>query len=467
MDDDGPTASIIFFVVLLLIDVFFYGFGSAIHCLNIKDVEKRAKDGKDKKSERLRSIIANPAKYVNTVQVASILIHILMGGIYLRIWLQGIRRFMDSFLGNESSKFHMFGAEVAGAVSLILTAAALIYILLTFGVLLPKKLAARYPEKWAYFFINPVYYVTGALSPFTGLATLTAGGILRLFGLKEDKDATDVTEEEIISMVNEGHEQGVLQETEAEMITNIFEFGDTEAQEIMTHRKNIVAVEGTMSLKEAISFMMNANNSRFPVYEENIDHIIGIVHMRDAMRLHNADAQANLPIKEIEGLLRTPVFIPTTKNIDDLFRMMQSTKTQMVIVVDEYGQTSGLLAMEDILEEIVGNILDEYDEDEEYIEETGNADEYIIDGHTPLEELEERFGISFEEEDFETLNGFLISRLDKIPEEDEEFDIDVDGYNFKILSVESKMISSVLVTKIKEPKQEDFSDDEKDKKEKK
>ena len=284
--------------------------------------------------------------------------------------------------------------------------------------------------------------------------------------MKVEDDLADVTEEEIISMVNEGHEQGVLLATEAEMITNIFEFGDKEAHDIMTHRNHIVAVEGDMPLKEAMAFMLDANNSRFPVYDENIDHIIGILHLRDAMRFHASKEDSNLPVKEMEGLLREAVFIPETKNIDALFQMMQSSKTQMVIVVDEYGQTSGLIAMEDILEEIVGNILDEYDEDEEYIEATDNADEYIIEGKTPLEELEERFDISFEEEEFETLNGFLISKLDKIPEEDEDFDIDVDGYNFKILSVENKMIQSVLVTKIKPPEpEEDEAEENNSKKE--
>ncbi len=165
-------------------------------------------------------------------------------------------------------------------------------------------------------------------------------------------------------------------------------------------------------------------------------------------------------MREIEGLLREPVFIPETKNIDALFQMMQSSKTQMVIVVDEYGQTSGLLAMEDILEEIVGNLMDEYDEDEEYIEATANEDEYIIEGKTPLDELEERFGICFEEEEFETLNGFLISRMDKIPEENEEFEIEVDGYNFRIRSVENKMIQSVLVTKLKPQEGEEGADAE-------
>ena len=144
-----------------------------------------------------------------------------------------------------------------------------------------------------------------------------------------------------------------------------------------------------------------------------------------------------------------PVFVHRNKNIDELFRQMQAKKQQMVIVVDEYGQTDGLVAMEDILEEIVGNILDEYDEITEHIEEKGD-DEYVIEGKTPLEELEERFGISFDDEEFETLNGFLISRLDKIPEPDEEFDVDYGGFNFRILKVENKMIQSVLVTRLPE-----------------
>ena len=163
-----------------------------------------------------------------------------------------------------------------------------------------------------------------------------------------------------------------------------------------------------------------------------------------------ADAgNLNTPLKNLEGLMREPVFIPRTRNIDELFREMQAGKQQMVVVVDEYGQTDGLVAMEDILEEIVGNILDEYDEISHHIEEKGN-NEYVIEGMTPLEELEKRLGITFEDEEFETLNGFLISRLDRIPEPDEQFDIDYHGYHFKILSVENKMIRSVSVTKLPE-----------------
>ena len=182
--------------------------------------------------------------------------------------------------------------------------------------------------------------------------------IFRKLGIHGD-DSSDRVEEEIISMVNEGHEQGVLHETEAEMITNIFEFGDKEAKDIMTNRSNIVVIDKSTSLADALDYMLKESKSRFPVYDENIDHIVGILHFRDAFRAHRTEGNMNLPVGEIDGLLQKVMFVPETKNIADLFRTMQKTKTQMVIVVDEYGQALGLLAMEDILEEIVGNILDE------------------------------------------------------------------------------------------------------------
>ena len=263
--------------------------------------------------------------------------------------------------------------------------------------------------------------------------------------MAKNKDGS-AAEEEIISMINEGHEQGLIQASEARMITNIFEFDDKQARDIMTHRSNIVAIDGKVTLDEAIGFMLKQRNSRYPVYQENIDHILGILHLKDALRMQYKNQNRGEAIENIPDLLREAKFIPETRKIDALFRTMQSTKLQMVIVVDEYGQTSGLIAMEDILEEIVGNILDEYDEEEEHIAQT-SQDEYIIEGLTPLKELEERFGISFQEEEFETLNGFLIARMDRIPSKQDEFNIDVEGYNFKVISIENNRIQRVLVTK--------------------
>lgn len=452
-DDSGPTASIIFFVVLVLIDMFFYGFSSAITSLNEKEIERKAEEEKDRKSQKLVKIIGNPARYVNTLQVVISLIHIIVGAFYVGIWSKSIDDSLNLLVANNLKNLNIHG-EVISGVAMVITVVIILYILLTFGVLLSKKIAARFPEKWAYSCVNQVYFIITALSPLTGLISATVNLVIRLFGAHGGDDENDVTEEEIISMVNEGHEQGVIQASEARMINNIFEYGDKEAQDIMTHRNSIIGVDGNMLLKDVIPFILSENNSRYPVYEENIDHIIGILHLKDAMRFHRKEGNMELPIKDITGLLREPQFVPQTKNIDELFKEMQSNKLQMVIVIDEYGQTDGLVAMEDILEEIVGNIMDEYDEDTEYIEEK-SENEFIIEGKMPLEELEEKFDISFAEEEFETLNGFLISKLDRIPEEDEQFDVDVQGYNFKILKVENKMIASVLVTKLPEELKEE------------
>lgn len=284
------------------------------------------------------------------------------------------------------------------------------------------------------------------IMPYRYLVTSVGKWLAGLFGVMTESDVEDVTEEEIISMVNEGHEQGVLQASEAEMITNIFELGDKEAKDIMTHRKNILAVDGAETLENAVRFMLEEKNSRYPVYEENIDNIIGVIHIKDALRRYEDEAQRQIPIKDFQDMLMEARFIPETRNIDTLFKTMQSEKIHMVIVVDEYGQTEGLIAMEDILEEIVGNIMDEYDEEEEHIKE--NADNtYVMEGITTLEEVEDLLEIQFEEEDFDTLNGFLIEKLGRIPEDDEQFETDYGGYHFKILAVENKMITSVLVTK--------------------
>ena len=270
------------------------------------------------------------------------------------------------------------------------------------------------------------------------------------FGVNTKEMPEDVTEEEIISMVNEGHEQGVLEANEAEMITNIVEFGDKEAQDVMTHRTNIVGVDGKINLKSAIQFMLDATNSRFPVYEEGMDNITGIIHLKDAMRCHTAGNYDEWLIKDIPGLIRQAVFIPKTRKINLLFKNMQSKKLQMVIVADEYGQTAGLVALEDILEEIVGNIQDEYDEDVVYIEEQADGS-FLADGMTPLEELEDRLGITFKlEEDIGTLNGYLVSKLDKIPAEDEKSVIEDMGYSFQILSVARKKIQRARIRKLLE-----------------
>ena len=258
-----------------------------------------------------------------------------------------------------------------------------------------------------------------------------------------------MTEEEIISMVNEGHEKGLLEANETELIHNIFEYGDKEAGGIMTHRKNIVAVDGTMKLKDALNYMLDQNYSRFPVYEENIDNIIGFLHFKDAVKANRDPKEQEKMIRELPNILRPARFIPETRNISDLLRTMQKQKLHFVIVVDEYGQTAGLVTMEDIIEEIVGNIQDEYDMEEEDIVELPDHS-FIIRGVTPLEDVEEALGVSFGEDEIETLNGFLISILDRIPADDEHIVINHSGYRFAVQSIQNKVIQKVHVSKLPE-----------------
>ena len=455
MDDgDASAFRILLFFALLFIEAVLTGFHKAIHLMNEKEIDRKAVEEKDKRSVLLNNIMVRATIYINSIQMIITLIDLIMGCYFLPRWM----RFFEGWLSGLS----LAGSFREGFLhwtALIMATFCLMYILLTFGILLPKKLAQRFPDAWAYRFIRYIQFLRTALYPLTGIVAVSANTFLRLLGFRTSDEQNEVTEEEIISMVNEGHELGVLEAGEVEMITNIFEFGDKEASDIMTHRNNITAIDSQMPFKEALNFMLKESNSRYPVFEENLDHIVGVLYLKDAMRIHTSDEGLNRPVGSVEGLIREAVFVPETKNIDDLFRSMQSGKNQMVIVMDEYGQTSGLVTMEDILEEIVGNIMDEYDPEENHIEEKGE-NEYIIEGMTKLEDLRERFEIDFGETEFETLNGFLISKLDRIPEEDEDTELLIDGYKFKILKVEKNVIQSVLVTKAAADKIQTDSEEE-------
>lgn len=273
--------------------------------------------------------------------------------------------------------------------------------------------------------------------------------IKKFNSLKNNKNNTseeDVIEEEIISMVKEGHEQGVLLDSEAEMIHNIFEFGDKEAKDIMTHRKHIVAIDGNMSFYDMVAYVDDTGKSRFPVYEDDIDNIIGVLHIKDAFLFCQKNEIFRTSVKDIPGLIREVDFITETVKINTLFKRMQSEKNHMCIVIDEYGQTSGLVAMEDILEEIVGDIEDEHDEDEQIfsIEVDGS---YTFDGLTELKDVLEVLPLPIEEDTFETLNGYVISLLEKVPNDGEYEIIESNGYRFEILNVENRIIREVKITK--------------------
>lgn len=282
-------------------------------------------------------------------------------------------------------------------------------------------------------------------NPYILITALAVFAIVELIGLiilyRRSKQE-NVTEEDVISLVNEGHEDGNILASEAVMIQNIFEFSDTDVKDIMTHRKNIVAIDGESTLREAISFINDNNMSRYPVYIEDLDNIIGILHIKDILTYYDKDID-NLKVKDLKDLMSVAEFVPETHGINTLFAKMQSKKHHMVIVLDEYGQVSGLLSLEDILEEIVGDISDEHDDDEASIEVRPD-DTFIMDGGCSLEEVEEKIGVKLSD-DFETLNGYLISLYGKIPEDGKSFKLEDDNFVYFIKNVTEKVIGEVFV----------------------
>ena len=246
---------------------------------------------------------------------------------------------------------------------------------------------------------------------------------MKIFNKKSEEEKV---EEEIISMVNEGNEQGLIEDSEAQFITTIFEFTDKESRDVMTARLNVMAIDKNSDLDEVMEIMIENNYSRYPVYDGDLDNVVGIIYFKDFVKEYLRDK---------------------TK----LFRRMQTAKIHMVIVVDEYGQTEGIVTMEDILEEIVGNILDEYDDASEDIKKRG--DMYIVSGKAELDELSDVLGIEFPDEDFQTLNGFLLYELGRLPYADEEIEIVYQNYRFTSLSVNNNMIDEVKITKVEKTPQ--------------
>ncbi len=426
MDSDaGALCGTILVIVLLLLDFVFSAFTSALQTMTDTELEELCgKEGKP------------PGELLALKDDADCLIH--------TEWL------LNALTYTGAGYLAALMAEQIRPYIVFPVAVILFYLI---GSSIPEMMGRWNAHRWLLKRTYIVGRVVKVLYPFTYLMTALSHFCIRLFGIDPKSLEPEVTENEIISMVNEGHEQGVLDAREAEMIQNIFELDDKNASDIMTHRKKIVGIKGEINLRDAISFMVGEAVSRFPVYEENIDNIIGVLHFRDAMKFHMMEQYDEWLIRDIPQLLRSVRFIPETRSINVLFRRMQAEKQQMVIVVDEYGQTSGLVTMEDILEEIVGNIQDEYDNEEQMIREYANG-VCLMNGMTPLSDAADALDIRFEDEEYDTLNGWLISKLDRIPADGEKAKVEEYGYLFHILKVEDKMIRLVKITKIKEEEKE-------------
>ena len=425
-------SQLIFLFILILLNAYFAATEIAFISLNDAKIEKQAKDG-NKKAKQIQKMLKNPSKFLATIQI----------GITLAGFLSSAFA-SDAFAGmlapvlNEWMPF--ISIETWQNISIVIITIILSFFTLVFGELVPKRLAMKYYEKISFATIGVIKGISVVTAPFVKLLTWSTNLVSKIFGVGEQEEEI-VTEEEIKMMVNQGEEKGSIEENEKELINNVFEFNDIIASEIMTYRTDIYAIEMNEDIYGILDEINEYKYSRIPVYEETIDDIKGILFLKDILKLVSTRKEF-----KIADIMREAYFVPESKPIDEIFEELQANKMQMAIVVDEYGGTAGLLTMEDILEELVGNIFDEYDDVEvEYKRLDDNT--YLIDGSVSLYEMKKIFDIELPEGDYETLSGYLIEKLGRLPEEDEHPVIEDEHLTYKIEEYEDRRIKWVKVCK--------------------
>ena len=418
-------SQLIFLFILILLNAYFAATEIAFISLNDAKIEKQAKDG-NKKAKQIQKMLKNPSKFLATIQI----------GITLAGFLSSAFA-SDAFAGMLAPVLNEWMPFISIAtwqnISIVIITIILSFFTLVFGELVPKRLAMKYYEKISFATIGVIKGISVVTEPFVKLLTWSTNLVSKIFGVGEQEEEI-VTEEEIKMMVNQGEEKGSIEENEKELINNVFEFNDIIASEIMTYRTDIYAIEMNEDIYGILDEIDEYKYSRIPVYEETIDDIKGILFLKDILKLVSTRKEF-----KIADIMREAYFVPESKPIDEIFEELQANKMQMAIVVDEYGGTAGLLTMEDILEELVGNIFDEYDDVEvEYKRLDDNT--YLIDGSVSLYEMKKILDIELPEGDYETLSGYLIEKLGRLPEEDEHL-------TYKIEEYEDRRIKWVKVCK--------------------
>ena len=436
-DGDVSAVSIILKIlllfVLILVNAFFAMSEIAIISLNDTKIDKLAEEG-HKKAKQIQKLTQNSSNFLSTIQI----------GVTLAGFLTSASA-ADSFAPIITNAVAPYvpgiPVSVIDTVALVLITIVISYFSLVFGELAPKKIGMQKSEKVAYKVVGILLFIMKATKPFVKVLSLSTNGIVRLFGIDPNADEENVTEEEILMMVDVGEEKGVIENTQAEMINNIFEFDDIDAGDIMTHRVDMTAVEADESVAEVIKVAIEDGYSRIPVYDDDPDNIIGVVYVKDLLPYIGKEIPVEKTIREI---MREAYFIPETKKCGELFSEMSEKRVQMAIVVDEYGGTAGLLTLEDIVESIVGNIHDEYDTEEEEIAKI-NDTTFTVEGTTDLDEIDELIGADIPEGDYDTIAGFIISQLGFLPKDGDMDTVETDNLKFTVLSVEDKRIAKVRI----------------------
>ncbi|OPJ58398.1 hemolysin family protein [Clostridium oryzae] len=429
--DANITGQLILIAVLTLLNAFFAAAEMAIVSLNKNKIKHMAEEG-NKKAKALEKLIAEPTKFLSTIQVG-----ITLAGFF------SSAAAATGISGNLAKYLKGLSIPYSSKIALVLVTVVLSYISLVFGELYPKRVALQKSEAIAMFAVRPILYVSKIAVPFIKLLSASTNMLVRATGLDKEDLEEKVSKEEIKSLVEVGQEHGVINETEKEMINSIFEFDDKLAEEVMTPRPDVYMINIDTPVEKYVDELLEEKYSRIPVYEGDIDNIIGVLYMKDFIVKARKDGFENICIKEI---LHKPYFVPEKKNIDSLFKDLQRSKKHMAILIDEYGGFSGIVTIEDLIEEVVGNINDEYDDDEPEIKKIGD-NTFIVDGLISVDELNDKLHLNIDTntENYETVSGFLINIIGRIPTSAEEKVIEHDDVIFKIEEVKEKRIEKVKV----------------------
>ena len=433
--DDPIGSHLLLQFVLILINAFFAATEIAVISINENKVRKQAEEG-DKKAAMMLRLAESPSDFLSTIQVA-----ITLGGFLASAFAASniASRITNSLLAGG---FTLLSEQALGTVSMIVVTVILSYFTLVLGELTPKRIAMQNPEKVARLSSRVIIVVQQIFKPVVWLLSVSTNGLLRLMRINPNADKTTVTEEEIRLMVDIGGEKGAIQEDEREMIENIFEFNNITAEYVMVHRMDVVAIHIEDTFEEILNTIRESGLSRFPVYDEDIDDIIGILNTRDF--LMNTHEQQPKTMRE---LLRPAYLIPETVQADVLFRDMQQQKVHMAIVVDEYGGMSGIVTMEDLIEEIVGNIYDEFDpaEENDIVQVGDNL--WRCDGSVELETLAEELNVQLPlDEEYDTLGGMVFSCFNTIPEDGSTPEVDIHGLHIQVEAITDHRLETALVS---------------------
>ncbi|MCK9216767.1 MAG: hemolysin family protein [Firmicutes bacterium] len=433
---DGNLWSQLLFILFLIgINAFFAA--SEIAILSVRQSKLKPLIEKNNKSANIiDKYLEEPSKLLATIQVG-----ITLAGFFASALSAKTLAVHFAIILRRTNIKLLY--QFSDLLAFIIITAIVAYITLVLGELVPKRMALQNSEKMALFVAKPMAFISKLAYPIVKLLTNTTNLVIKLMGGSIKYDSQQITEEEIRLMINVGEEKGVIQETETEMINSIFEFDDTIVKEVMTPRTDMIVIGINAEMEEILDVIVEEHYSRIPVYMDTIDNIIGILYVKDLFGIIKKDGELEISLKDI---IRDATFVSEYKKIDELFRDMQKSKNHIAIVIDEYGGTAGLITIEDLLEEIVGNIFDEYD-DEVLEYEKIDDDVYIVNGMLSLDEVNHIMETDLPEEEleFDTISGMVLSLSGKMPEVGDE--VEFDGINFKIEEVEDKRITKIRITK--------------------